>query len=63
MGEDYVRECEARRKSVERALAIVLTATKGPTQSFMDALDDYIFGKLSLEELELKIERLEFMEA
>ena len=38
IGENYILECEERRKSVERAVAIVTTATEGPDEVFMDAL-------------------------
>lgn len=59
--EAYVAACEKRRKSVEKALAIVLTATNGPDEVFMDVLDSYIFGKISLEEMETRIDRLEYL--
>ena len=51
--------CE--RKSVENAMAIMLTATQGPDDLFMDILDAYIFGKISLEEMECRIDRLEYL--
>lgn len=60
---NYVYECEKRRKSVERALAIVLTATKGPDEEFMKALELYISGKLTLSEIEKKVNRLEYIGA
>lgn len=60
---NYVDECEKRRKSVERALAIVLTATKGPDEEFMNALELYISGKLTLSEIEKKVNRLEYIGA
>lgn len=59
--EAYVAACERRRKSVEKALAIVLSATNGPDETFMDVLDAYIFGKISLEEMEAKIDRMEYL--
>ena len=49
MCNEYIEACEKRRKSVEKALAIVMTATNGPDEAFMDVLDAYIFGKISLE--------------
>lgn len=59
--EEYIKTCEKRRKSVEKALAIVLSATNGPDEKFMDVLESYIFGKISLEEMEARIDRLEYL--
>ena len=42
--------CEIRRKRVERAMAIVLTA-----------LESYIAGEMTLEELEARVDRLEYL--
>lgn len=53
---------EERRKSVERCLAILLTATNGPDELFMNALGSYIEGEISLFELEKKVDRLEYIE-
>ena len=61
MCNEYIEACEKRRKSVEKALAIVMTATNGPDEAFMDVLDAYIFGKISLEEMETRIDRLEYL--
>ena len=63
ISENYIAACENRRKSVENALAIVLTATEGPDEEFMKALDMYIFGELSLEQLEEKVDKLEYIGA
>jgi len=57
----YVEACEARRKSVENAMAIMLSATIGPDELFLEVLDSYIFGKISLEELEVRIDRFEYL--
>ena len=59
--QSYLDACEMRRKSVENAMAIMLTATQGPDDLFMDILDAYIFGKISLEEMECRIDRLEYL--
>ena len=59
--ESYIIACDKRRESVEKALAIVLTATEGPNELFMEALDSYIFGKITLEELERRIDRFEYL--
>ena len=61
INDEYIEACEKRRKSVEKALAIVMTATNGPDEAFMDVLDAYIFGKISLEEMETRIDRLEYL--
>lgn len=57
----FVETCDARRKSVENAMAIMLSATNGPDDMFMDVLESYIFGKITLEEMESKIDRLEYL--
>ncbi len=59
--EAYVEACEKRRKSVEKAMAIILSATDGPNEEFVEALESYIFGKISLSELEAGIDRLEYL--
>ena len=46
---DYVEACDARRKSVENAMAIMLSATSGPDELFLEVLDSYIFGEITLE--------------
>ena len=60
---EYVAACERRRKSVERVMAILLTATNGPDESFMRVLESYIDGKISLEEIEMRVDRLEYLGA
>ena len=57
----YIASCETRRKSVERVMAILLTATSGPDEIFMGVLDSYISGKITLEELEIRVDRLEYL--
>ena len=47
-----------RRKSVENAMAIMLGATNGPDEVFLEVLDSYIFGEITLEE---RIDRFEYM--
>lgn len=61
INENYIIACDKRRKSVENAMAIMLSATNGPDDLFMEALDSYIFGKISLEEMELKIDKFEYL--
>ncbi len=56
-----VEVCEARRKSVENAMAIVLSATNGPDEMFLEVLNSYIFGEITLEELEERIDRFEYL--
>lgn len=62
LDEEYIAACEKRRKSVEKALAIVLSATNGPDKRFMKVLEDYIEGKITLEEMEAGIDRLEYLD-
>lgn len=59
--EGYVTACENRRKSVERVMAILLTATQGPDETFMGVLESYIEGKISLEDMEKRVDRLEYL--
>lgn len=61
MDENYIDACERRKKSVERALAIMLTATNGPDEAFMGVLDSYVAGKITLKEIEARVERLEYL--
>lgn len=52
---------EERRKSVERAMAIMTTSTNGPDKRFMEALELYVDGKITLEEMEVKVDGLEYL--
>ena len=56
-----VEACEMRRRSVENAMAIMLSATNGPDKLFLEVLDSYIFGEITLEEMEEKIDRFEYL--
>lgn len=56
-----IEACEARRKSVENAMAIMLSATNGPDEEFLEALNSYIFGEITLEEMEQRIDRFEYL--
>ena len=58
---NYINDYENRRKSVERALAIILSATNGPDKTFMNALNDYIEGKITLAELEQNVDELYYL--
>lgn len=58
---DPISAAEERKKSVERCIAILLTATAGPDELFMDALEKYVDGSLSLAELEQRVDRLEYI--
>lgn len=62
MSDQYAKECEARRKIVANTLAVVMTATQGPNGAFKKALDDYISGRLSFEELQERTNRMEYLE-
>lgn len=59
---EYIDGCEKRRKRVERMLSILFTTTNGPDERFMEVLDTYIEGKITLKEMEEKVDRLEYLE-
>lgn len=61
IGQSDVKACEARRKSVENAMAIILSATNGPNKAFLEVLNSYICGEMTLEELEKRIDRFEYL--
>lgn len=61
INQSYVEACEARRRSVENAMAIMLSATNGPDEVFLEVLDSFIFGKITLEEMEARIDRFEYL--
>ena len=52
-----------RQQSVDKALAILLTATDGVNKPFQDALDEYVAGEITLDELEARVDNLEFLDA
>ena len=52
INQSYIDECEARKKHVENAMAIMLSATNGPDKLFEEVLNAYIIGEITLEELE-----------
>ena len=56
-----IDSCEIRRRSVERVLAILYTATNGPDETFMNVLDSYISGEITLKEMETRVDRLEYL--
>ena len=58
---NYINDYENRRKSVERALAIILSATNGPDKTFMNALNDYIEGEITQSELEQNVDSLSYL--
>lgn len=61
ISQSEVEACEARRKSVENAMAIMLSATNGPDEVFLEVLNSYIFGEITLEEMEQRIDRFEYL--
>ena len=63
ISQSYLEACEERRKRVENAMAIMLSSTNGPDELFMEVLDFYIFGKITLEEMETRIDRFEYLGA
>ena len=63
ISQSFIEECNERRKSVENAMAIILSATNGPDELFLEVIDSYIFGKITLEEMEERIDRFEYLGA
>ena len=57
----YLEACEQRKKSVEKMLAVLFTATNGPDESFMDAVESYIYGEITLDELESNVDKLTYL--
>ena len=54
-------EMKKRRKAVNNALGILLTATDLPNEKYLKALDDFVLGKITLEELDQKVHKLEYI--
>jgi predicted transcriptional regulator len=59
--EKYIEACERRKASVEKAIAILLTATDGLDDVFLNVLDSYIAGLMTLSEIEARVDRLEYI--
>ena len=59
--QNYLEACDARRKSVENAMAIMPSVTNGPDELFQEVFDSYIFGKITLEDMEARIDRFEYL--
>jgi len=62
VNQSYIDECEVRKRNVENAMAIMLSATNGPDKLFEEVLNAYILGEITLEELENRIDRFEYIE-
>ena len=62
IGQSDVEACEERRKRVENAMAIMLCATNGADELFLEVLESYILGEITLEEMEQRIDRFEYLE-
>ena len=59
----YIIDYERRKESVERALAILMSASAAPDENFMEVLNEYIDGRITLKDIERKVDRLEFLGA
>ena len=57
----YIEACELRKKNVESALAVLFSATNGPDEAFMDVLQAYISGEITLEEMEANVDHLVYL--
>ena len=53
---DQLDEMKKRRKAVNNALGILLTAADLPNQKY-----DFVLGKITLEELDQKVHKLEYI--
>ncbi len=42
-------------------MAVMLSATNGPDELFLEVLDSYIYGEITLEEMEEKIDRFWYL--
>lgn len=62
VNQSYIDECEVRKRNVENAMAIMFSATNGPDKLFEKVLNAYILGEITLEELENRIDRFEYIE-
>ena len=62
MMSDELLAMEQRRSAVAKSLAISCTAAQAPTKSFMKALDDFVVGTISLEELNENIDNMMYIE-
>lgn len=56
-----IEEMKKRRDAVDTALGITLTAAPMPNQRYLDALDDYVAGKITLEELDENVHNLKYL--
>lgn len=56
-----IEEMKKRRDAVDTALGITLTAASMPNQRYLDALDDYVAGKITLEELDENVHNLKYL--
>lgn len=61
MTPEEIAAWKERKSHADAALAITLTACDMPDKKFMTAMKDYINGKLPLEELEARVDRLEYL--
>ena len=57
----YILDYEWREKNVDRVLAILLSASNAPDEKFLEALNEYISGKMTLHDIECKVDRLEYL--
>lgn len=54
-------EIQKRRKAVNNALGILLTAANMPNENYLNALDDFVMGKITIEELDQRVHQLEYI--
>ncbi len=56
-----LQEIKKRRDTVDNALGILLTAASLSNNRYLDALDDYVAGKITLEELDENVHKLKYL--
>lgn len=56
-----LNELIKRKNAVDNALGILLTAAKLPNNNYLNALDDFIAGKITIQELDERVHKLEFI--
>lgn len=58
----FYEECIKRQYAKNVALAILTSATDYPTTSYLEALDDWVLGKITLEELDRNVDLVLYLE-
>lgn len=54
-------EMMQRKEAVDNALGVLLTAAKLPNNNYLNALDEFIAGKITIDELDEKVHSLVYV--